>query len=88
MWWIHTDLKLAGLILQTLEIRMRDALRHNDILTHVGGGEFLFILINRGSSEELIGFYQSIARVLTQPVVLLNESMRVHCIRGDCQLSG
>ena len=70
------------LILQTLEIRMRDALRHNDILTHVGGGEFLFILINRGSSEELIGFYQSIARVLTQPVVLLNESMQFTASAG------
>ena len=70
------------MILQTLEIRMRDVLQKNDILTHIGGGEFLFILINRNSAEELISFYQSVARILTQPVSLLNEAIQFTASAG------
>jgi diguanylate cyclase (GGDEF)-like protein/PAS domain S-box-containing protein len=64
-------------LLQVISQRIRESLRTDDFVARVGGDEFVIILKNVRSNEDLEEVLQKITRVFEQPVSLNEKDVRV-----------
>lgn len=69
-------------LLTTLAHRMKTALRENDILSRLGGDEFIAVLLDLDSPDQSLHIIQQILHAISQPVQLGQLSLTLSASAG------
>ncbi|MBC3935956.1 EAL domain-containing protein [Undibacterium sp. CY7W] len=72
----------SRLVLQTIEIRLRAELHDDDVITHLGGGEYLLILPGHSDSGEVLALCQRVMNTFTQAISLIGQKLNMSCCIG------
>lgn len=72
----------SRLVLQAIEMRLRIELREHDVLTHLGAGEFMFILPGQSDAGSVLALCQRVMGTFRQPISLVEQKLSISCCIG------
>lgn len=78
----------SRLVLQIIEMRLRAEMSEHDVITHLGAGEFMFILPGQSDTEDVLALCQRIMATFLQPISLIDQKLTISACIGIAMYPG